>query len=45
MTLDPQAFIQGVQFVDVNQVFDKIDHEYELTILYDKEGKFIKIVE
>jgi hypothetical protein len=45
MTLDPQAFIQGVQFVDVNQVFDKIDYEYELTILYDKEDKFIKIVE
>jgi len=45
MTLDPQAFIQGVQFVDVNKVLDQIDHEYELTLLYDKEGKFIKIVE
>lgn len=45
MTLDPQAFVQGVQFVDVNQVIDQIDHEYELTVLYNKEGKLIKIVE
>jgi hypothetical protein len=45
MTLDPQMFMHGIQFVDVNEIIDNLDKEFELTRLYDKEGNFIKIVE
>ena len=45
MTLDPNMFMNGIQFVDVNEIIDNLDREFELTRLYDKEGNFIKIVE
>ena len=45
MTLDPQMFANGIQFVDITQVIDQLDHEFELTVLYDKQGKFIKVIE
>jgi hypothetical protein len=45
MTLDPQMFVQGIQFVDIAEVLDNLDREFELTRLYDKQGNFIKIVE
>ena len=45
MTLDPNMFMNGIQFVDVNEIIDNLDREFELIRLYDKEGNFIKIVE
>ena len=45
MTLDPNMFMRGIQFVDINGIIDTLDREFELTRLYDKEGNFIKIVE
>ena len=45
MTLDPNMFMNGIQFVDVNEIINNLDREFELTRLYDKEGNFIKIVE
>jgi hypothetical protein len=45
MTLDPNKFMHGVQFVDINEIIENLDREFELTRLYDKEGNFIKIVE
>ncbi len=45
MTLDPNMFMNGIQFVDVNEIIDNLDREFELTRLYDKEGNFIKIIE
>ena len=45
MTLDPNMFMNGIQFVDVNEIIDNLDREFELTRLYDKQGNFIKIVE
>ena len=45
MTLDPQMFVQGIQFVDIAEVLDNLDREFELTRLYDKQGNFIKVVE
>jgi hypothetical protein len=45
MTIDPNMFMNGVQFVDVNEIIENLDREFELTRLYDKEGNFIKIVE
>jgi hypothetical protein len=45
MTLDPQMFMNGIQFVDVNEIIENLDREFELMRLYDKEGNFIKIIE
>ena len=45
MTLDPQMFMHGIQFVDVNEIIDNLDREFELTRLYDKDGNFMKVVE
>jgi len=45
MTLDPNMFMNGIQFIDINEIIDNLDREFELTRLYDKEGNFIKIVE
>jgi len=45
MTLDPNMFMNGIQFVDVNEIIDNIDREFELTRLYDKKGNFIMVVE
>ena len=45
MTLDPNKFMQGIQFVDVNEIIENLDKEFGLTRLYDKLGNFIKIVE
>jgi hypothetical protein len=45
MTLDPNMFMNGIQFVDVNEIIENLDREFELVRLYDKEGNFIKIVE
>ncbi len=45
MTLDPNMFMNGIQFVDINEIIENLDKEFELTRLYDKDGNFIKIVE
>jgi hypothetical protein len=45
MTLDPQMFMNGIQFVDVNEIIENLDKEFGLTRLYDKAGNFIKIIE
>ena len=45
MTLDPNMFMNGIQFVDINEIIENLDREFELTRLYDKDGNFIKIVE
>jgi len=45
MTLDPSMFMNGIQFVDINEIIDNLDKEFGLTRLYDKVGNFIKIVE
>jgi hypothetical protein len=45
MTLDPNKFMQGIQFVDVNEIIENLDKEFGLTRLYDKLGNFIKVIE
>lgn len=45
MTLDPNKFMHGVQFVDTNEILEQLDKKYELTKLYDKQGNFIKVVD
>ena len=43
--LTAQEFSAGLQFQDINAMIDTVDHEFELTILYDKNGQFIKAIE
>ena len=45
MTLDPQMFMHGVQFLNIQEVLDNLDREFELTKLLDKDGNFIKVIE
>ena len=45
MTLDPNMFMNGIQFVDVNEIIENLDREFGLTRLYDKVGNFIKVIE
>ena len=45
MTLDPNMFMHGIQFVDVGAILEHLDKEFALTRLYDKLGNFIKVVE
>ena len=45
MTLDPNMFMNGIQFVDVNEIIENLDKEFGLTRLYDKAGNFIKVIE
>jgi len=42
--LTVQEFSAGLQFQDINAMIDTVDHELELTIVYDKNGQFIKVV-
>lgn len=45
MTLDANMFMNGIQFVDVNEIIENLDREFGLTRLYDKQGNFIKVIE
>ena len=42
--LTAQEFSAGLQFQDIGAMIDRVDHKLELTILYDKDGQFIKVV-
>lgn len=41
-----EAFNQAANYLNlwIEYIIDQLDHEYELTILYDQQGKFIKVV-
>lgn len=43
--LTPHEFNVGLQFQDINAMIDTVDHELELTMVYDKNGQFIKVIE
>lgn len=45
MQVTAQEFSAGLQFQDINAMIDTVDHELELTILYDKNGQFIKVIQ
>ena len=40
-----QEFITGLQFVQLSQVLSAFDRKFELTLLMDKDGEFLKVVE
>lgn len=45
-TLGVEKFNLGAQFLmaAMSQILDQLDHEYELTLLYDQQGNFIKVI-
>jgi hypothetical protein len=45
-TLGVEKFNIGANalMMAMSQILDQLDHEYELTILYDDRGNFIKVV-
>ena len=40
-----EGFFQIFSFFDINEILQNIDKRFELNKLYDRDGKFIKIVE
>ena len=42
---DTLAFMSAMQFWDSNEMFGAIDCKLGLTLLFDKNNKFIKIIE
>jgi hypothetical protein len=44
MTLNFQEFMYGIGFW-VDQIIEYLDRKFELTLLYGKDGNFIKIVQ
>jgi hypothetical protein len=42
---DFTAFMQAMQFWDINEMFGAIDRKLGLTLLFDKNNKFIKVIE
>lgn len=45
-TLGVEKFNIGANYLmmAMAQIMDQLDHEYELTVLYDNQGNFIKVV-
>lgn len=42
---DPTMFMTAMQFTDINEMLSVIDQKFKLTLLFDKNNKFIKVVE
>jgi hypothetical protein len=45
LTVPPELFMAGAQGLDINELLDQLDKEFELTTLWGKDGSFIKVVE
>lgn len=45
MTLSQHSFMVGSQFLNYQEVLENIDKEFNLTRIYDKDGKFIKVIQ
>ena len=45
-TLGLEKFNVGANYLNMamHEILEQLDHEYELTILYDKQGIFIKVI-
>jgi hypothetical protein len=37
-------FNMGSMYLNVAKLLDDLDKEYDLTVLYDQQGKFIKVI-
>ncbi len=42
---DTTTFMVAMQFMNIEEMFSAIDRKFELTLLFDKNNKFIKVIE
>ena len=45
LNLPPDQFSIAMQFASPSEIIEYLDHKFELTLLYGKDGSFIKVVE
>jgi hypothetical protein len=45
LTAAIDQFAMALSFADINEIICHLDHKFELNILYNKNGDFIKVVE
>ena len=45
MVITFETCMMVLSFYDPNAIIDRLDHEFDLTILYDKDNNFIKVLE
>ena len=45
LTLPPDQFSVAMQFANPSEIIEYLDHKFELTLLYGKDGNLIKVVE
>jgi hypothetical protein len=45
LTLNHHEFMFGIQFLNISQVIETLDQEFELTLLYNEDNTFIKAIE
>lgn len=45
LTAAIDQFAMALTFADINEIICHLDHKFELSILYNKNGDFIKVVE
>jgi hypothetical protein len=45
LNLPPDQFSIAMQFASPSEIIEYLDHKFELTLLYGKDGNFIKVVE
>jgi hypothetical protein len=45
LDLPPDQFSIAMQFANPSEIIEYLDHKFELTLLYGKDGNFIKVVE
>jgi hypothetical protein len=45
LTADPDQFLIALSFANINEMIHHLDHKFELTILYNKNGDFVKVID
>ncbi len=45
LTASSDIFAMALTFANINEIICHLDHKFELSILYNKNGDFIKVVE
>lgn len=45
MKLSPSEFMMGVGYLNMPELIKNLDKDFDLTVLLDKEGNFIKVIE
>ncbi|MFY8248180.1 MAG: hypothetical protein ACOVJ5_00585 [Gloeomargaritales cyanobacterium] len=44
LTAAIDQFAMALSFADINEIICHLDHKFELSILYNKNGDFVKVV-